>query len=42
MKILILHIKLKNGISKTKGGIKVLKDLNYPKNIIENIKQNQK
>ena len=34
--------KIKKGISKTKGGIKVLKDLNYPKNIIENIKQNQK
>ena len=25
--------KLKNGINKTKGGIKVLKDLNYPKEI---------
>ncbi len=34
--------KIKKGISKTKGGIKVLKDLNYPKNIIENIRQNQK
>ena len=34
--------KIKKGISKTKGGIKVLKDLNYPKNIIENIYQDKK
>lgn len=34
--------KIKKGISKTKGGIKVLKDLNYPKNIIENISENHK
>ena len=30
--------KLKKGISKVKGGIKVLKDLNYPKEIINDFK----
>jgi len=30
--------KLKKGISKVKGGIKVLKDLNYPKEIINELK----
>ena len=30
--------KLKKGISKIKGGIRVLKDLNYPDEIIKNIK----
>ena len=30
--------KLINGISKIKGGIKVLKDLQYPKNIIDDTK----
>ena len=29
--------KIKKGISKTKGGIKVLKDLNYPEHILKNI-----
>tara|TARA_B100001093_G_scaffold303952_1_gene289853 strand:- start:1045 stop:2844 length:1800 start_codon:yes stop_codon:yes gene_type:complete len=29
--------KIKKGISKVKGGIKVLKDLNYPEHIIKNI-----
>jgi DNA mismatch repair ATPase MutS len=28
---------LSQGISKTKGGIKVLKDMNYPKEILENM-----
>ena len=32
--------KIKKGISKVKGGIKVLKDLEYPKEIINNIKKN--
>ena len=30
--------KLEKGISDIKGGIKVLKDLNYPNEIIENTK----
>jgi len=30
---------LSEGISKTKGGIKVLKDMNYPKEILETINQ---
>ena len=29
--------KIKKGISKVKGALKVLKDLNYPENIIENM-----
>jgi DNA mismatch repair ATPase MutS len=28
---------LSEGISKTKGGIKVLKDMNYPKEILESM-----
>mgnify|MGYP006087976005 CR=1 FL=1 len=32
--------KIKKGISKVKGGIKVLKDLEYPEEIINNIKKN--
>ena len=28
--------KIKKGISKVKGGLKVLKDFNYPKEIINN------
>ena len=30
--------KIKKGISKVKGAMKVLKDLNYPENIITNMK----
>ena len=42
MKIEILHddvfdytYKLTNGVSKIKGGLKVLKDLNYPKEVVD-------
>ena len=31
--------KIKKGISKIKGGLKVLKDLNYPEEIIDKIKK---
>lgn len=34
----IYKYKIKKGISKIRGGIKVLKDLNYPDDIIKNIK----
>ena len=29
--------KIKKGISKIKGGVRVLKDMNYPSHIIDNI-----
>ena len=32
--------KLKKGISTTKGGVKVFKDLNYPKEIINKMQEN--
>ena len=27
---------IQNGISKTKGGLRVLRDMNYPKEILDN------
>ena len=32
--------KIKKGISKMKGGVRVLKDLNYPDHIINTIENN--
>ena len=32
--------KIKKGISKIKGGFKILKDLEYPENIIKSIENN--
>jgi DNA mismatch repair ATPase MutS len=34
--------KIKNGISKIKGGIMVLKDLGYPEEIVKNAFNNMK
>ena len=34
--------KLKKGISKIKGGLKVLKDLDYPEHIIKTIENDRK
>ena len=34
----VYKYKLKKGISKIKGAVRVLKDLNYPDEIIKNIK----
>jgi DNA mismatch repair ATPase MutS len=35
----IYHYKVENGISKVRGGIKVLVDLNYPDSIIQTTKR---
>ena len=34
----IFHYKIKKGISKVRGALSVLRQMNYPKDIIENIK----
>ena len=39
---LIYNYKLDEGISEVKGGITVLTEMNYPKEIIDNTIKNQK